>query len=233
MKKPIVLIFLISLLKFSEGQTVLLQVDQTKETINTERGPNLKRYHQFILRGAFLASDDFSGGRIIYGSSANLSFSFRKKYKIGSVYSLGFDIDNQYTDYKLKQEKGKILPDTILNDISERLDYYTLGVGFYQRFNFDPGRGNFLGFFLDMGIMGEWNYSIKDISKNKLSDGSVLKEVKRNLPYVNALGAKLYSRIGFGRSAFYGSYRLTELFKPSYNYPDLPRFVLGLEIAVF
>jgi hypothetical protein len=233
MKTPITLLFFVLLLKFSGGQTVLLQVDRTKDNINLERGPNLKRHHQFVLRGGFLASNDYEGARIKYGSSVNLSFSFRKKYKIGSVYSLGFDIDNQYTDYKLKQEKGKVLPDTIINDISERLDYYTLGAGFYQRINFDPGRGNFLGFFLDLGVMGEWYYSIKDISKNKLTDGSTLKEVKKSLPYVNMVGAKIYSRIGFGRSAFYGSYRITDLFKADYNYPDLPRFVLGLELAVF
>jgi hypothetical protein len=146
---------------------------------------------------------------------------------------LGFEVEGQFTDYKLKQEKGKILPDTIINNISGRLDYYSIGVGFYNRFNFDPQRGNYIGNYLDVGIIGYWDFSIKEISKNKLADGTTNRSSVKNLAYVNDLNAKLYSRLGFGHGSIYGSYRLTDLFKPSWNYPDLPRLILGIEFGLY
>lgn len=232
--KQIKLFFGILLLSFStKAQTVLLNVDRNNEQKITERGPNLKKFTHIIFHAGLLASQDKPGAQIIYGGSLNLALGIRKKYKITPFYSLGFDIQNQYTDYKLKQVKGKILPDTVINNISGRLDYYSSGFGFYNRINFDPRRGNFLGAFLDLGIMGEWYYSIKSVSKNKRTDGTILKSVVRNLPYVNNLDAKIYARIGFSHFSLFGSYRLTELFKTSFNYPDLPRLILGMELAIF
>ncbi len=217
----------------ASSQTILLEVDRGNELKNTTHGQNLKIFNQGFIRTGMLASNDFEGAQIIYGSSVNLAIGFRKKYKISGFYSMGFEIESEYTDYKLKQEKGKMVPDTIINNISERLDYYSLGLGFYQRFNFDPGRGNFLGSFLDIGISGQWHYSIKDISKNNQPDGTVVKNVTKKLPFVDYVDAKAYARLGFSKVSLYGSYRLTDLFKPSWNFPDMPRVVLGLELSFF
>jgi hypothetical protein len=185
------------------------------------------------LRAGFIASPDKPGARIYYGPSVNLAMGIRRKYKITSFYSLGYDIETQYTTYKFRQQKGKIVPDTVVNNISGRLDILSTGLGFYNRFNFDPGRGNFLGTFLDLGINGSWEFSVKAISKNKRDDGTVVKTSVRHLPYINNLNAKVYARIGFSHLSVYGSYRLTDLFKPSYNYPEMPRIIAGVELAIF
>ena len=217
----------------TKAQTVLLNVNTNNQEKMLEKGPNLKKFSHIFIHVGLLTSHDMPGARIIYGSSVNLAFGVRKKYKISPLYSLGFEIEQQYTDYKLKQEKGKIFPDTILNNISGRLDYNSLCGGFYNRFNFDTRRGNFLGAFLDIGILGEWHYSIKSISKNKQIDGTILKSVVRNLPYLNNLESKLFVRIGFSHCSLFCSYRITELFKTSSNFPELPRLITGLEFAVF
>lgn len=228
----IIILFLFACIK-TGAQTVLLNVDRSTETRPLEFGPNLKRFTHFMIRGGIIASPDKPGARIVYGGSVNLAFGIRRKIKISSVYALGFDIENDYTDYKFKQEKGKVVPDTIINNVSGRLDYSTLGFGIYNRINFDPGRGNFLGTFLDIGIMGEWHYSIKSISKNDMNNGTLAKVTVKHLKYVYNTNAKVYCRLGFSRISLYASYRLLELFKPSYNYPDLPRIVAGIDLAVF
>lgn len=231
MKKAALLIFLFAGLS-ANSQTVLLNVDRKSEGRISDRGPNLKRFTHFFLRGGVFVSEDKAGARIIYGPSVNLAFGVRKKFKISNIYSLGYEIENQYTDYKFKQEKGKTVPDTVINDVG-RLDYSSIALGFYNRFNFDPGRGNFFGKFLDIGIVGEFHYSIKSIVKNDQPDGTLDKTITRHLKYVNNANAKVYARIGYSHLSLFASYRLLEIFKPSYGYPDLPRIVAGIDLAIF
>jgi hypothetical protein len=177
-------------------------------------------------------SGDKPGARIIYGPSVNLGFGMRFKYKVSNIFSLGYEIENQFADYKLRQEDGKILPDTIQNDMA-RFDFSSLSVGFFNRFNFDPSRGNFLGTFLDIGIAGEVHYSIKYITKNDGPDGTLLKTTLRHLNYANGFNAKAFARLGFSHFSLFASYRILDIFKSSYNYPDLPRVAAGIDLAVF
>jgi hypothetical protein len=230
MRSKLILIF--SIMCFSAAaQTVLLNVDSNTELPETEFGPNLKKFTHFYFRGGFLASADKPGAEIRYGSSVNLSFGLRKKYKISPVYSLGFELEYEYTDYKMKQVEGKILPDTVINNISQRLDYSTLAFGFFNRINFDPSRGNFMGTYLDIGILGEFHYSINSISKNDLPDGTQQKIVTGNLDYTNNTNAKVIARLGYSHISLYGSYRLLDLFDS--GYPDLPRVIVGIELSLY
>ena len=224
--------FLFLLISFSSvGQTVLLDVDKASELRISETGQNLKKFTHMFLRFGLVSGEDKPGARVEYEGSVNIALGVRKKFKIGSVYSLGFEIETQFTDYKLKQ--GKILPDTNINNISGRMDYYSLGLGFYNRFNFDPDRGNFIGTYLDIGAIYQWDFSVKEISKNELPDGTISRTSVKNLGYTKDFSAKIYSRIGFGHFALYGSYRITDLFKTSSQFPDLPRLILGVEFGLY
>ena len=216
-----------------QSQTVLLDVDRKQEQRRPESGPNTKAFSHAFFRFGEAASGDFEGARIVYGSSLSLAMGFRKKHKISRALSAGYDLELSYTDYKLLQRKGKTLPDSILFNKSERLDFVGPGLGFFTRINFDPKRGNYLGNYLDLGIAGVWNVSIKRITKNKLQDGTLVKTIIKNLPYVNDIDAKAFIRIGKNHFSLYASYRFTEYFKSSYNYPDLPRVVIGIEAAAF
>ena len=233
MKTLLITIFLASMITFAGAQTVLLQKEPENETLQKETGPNYRKFNHLYIRGGLLASSDKPGARIVYGTSVNLGFGMRKKYKINSVYSLGFDFEFQYTDYKLRQRSGKIVPDTLLNNIAERIDYSTFGVGFFNRFNLDPDRGNFMGVFFDVGIMGELNYSIKTISKNKLPDGTIEKVVLRKLPFTNTWNSKLFARFGYSHGSVFASYRLMDLFDEKFDYPDMPRLIVGIELGIF
>lgn len=217
----------------ARAQTVLLHADQKEEAMirTNSRGENLRRFSHVFIRVGEVVSSDFAGARIIYGSSVDLSFGFRKKYKIGTVYSLGWEIEGVYTDFKLKQEIGKVFPDSLKNK-AERLDVSTIGLTFFNRINFDPGRGNRIGKYLDIGI----NASFADasrINKNDLPDGSKTKGVQTQLPYLNHFSSCVNVKLGSGHFAIYASYRITDLIKNTYNYPDLPRMTAGLEVGLY
>lgn len=216
----------------ANAQTVLLNVDRSKETTKEEWGPNLKKFSHIYVRGAFAASADNEGARIVYGSSVNLALGVRTKIKVSPVYSPGYDIEFQYSGFRLRQEEGKFFPDTIINNVS-RLDYSSLTIGFLNRINFDPGRGNFLGTFMDIGISGDFHLSIRNISKNELPDGTKIETTLRNLKYPNNTAVKVFFRIGYSHLSLYASYRLTKIFKPSAGYPELPRVIAGLDLALF
>jgi hypothetical protein len=233
MRKKIFYVILFTLFSTcSFAQTVLLNVDRPNENKEETHGPNLKKFSHLFIRGGILISKDKAGARIIYGPSVNLAFGVRRKYKISPAYSMGYEIETQYTDYKFRQENEKFFPDTVINNISQRLDYSALSIGYYNRINLDPSRGNFLGTFIDAGISGSWDFSIKTISKNKLNDGTVKKITVRHLPYVNNFNAKVFARIGFSHISVFISYRLTDLFTSS-AYPDMPRIITGFDLAVF
>ena len=113
------------------------------------------------------------------------------------------------------------------------MNYGNLGLGFFSRFNFDPHRGNFLGTFLDLGIVGNWHLGTHEFTENKLSNGTTVTKSISDLDYVKKLSSSAYVRIGFSHVSVYGSYRLTDLFKDAYKYPDLPRLVIGIELSAF
>lgn len=214
----------------TSAQTVLLSVDKDGEKI-IQRGPNLKKHLQFYFHFGFVAGSDNPGAGIIYGNSIDLAFGIRKRHKINPIYSIGFEAEFARLSYKLNQTTEKFFPDTILYN-SQSLRNFSLGLGVFNRFNFDPHRGNFLGTFLDIGIMGRWDFGYYEYTRNKLPNGTKEAKSISNLSYVNNHDAKAYARLGFSHGSIYTSYRLTSLFKTSYNYPDLPRLVVGLELSV-
>ena len=231
MKQNSLILLLVIVSLSSTAQTILLSVDNTSEKA-IEVGPNLKRHNQLFFRFGFIEGKDKPGARIIFGKSTDFAFGFRKRYKISSLYSLGFETELQARNYKFKQTVEKTFPDTIISK-SQSLNYVNLGLGFFNRFNFDPHRGNFLGTFLDIGIVGSWHFSTHEFSENKLSNGTTETKMIGDLAYVKKLSASVYTRIGFSHVSIFSSYRLTELFKETNKYPDLPRLVLGIELSAF
>ncbi len=231
MKKKFLILWLVVLSFSSAAQTVLLAVDNTNDK-TAELGPNLTRHNQIFFRLGLVEGSDKPGARIVYGKSTDFAFGFRKRYKISSLYSLGFETEFQSRSYKFKQTAEKFFPDTMINK-SQSLNYGNLGLGFFNRFNFDPHRGNFLGTFLDLGIVGSWHFGTHEAAENKLSNGTTETKMITDLDYVKKLSASAYARVGFSHVSIYGSYRLTDLFKNTHKYPDLPRLVVGIELSVF
>ncbi len=224
----VVLFFMMTSL---HAQTVLLHVDRATDSIPSKHGQNMPRYiYPFIKLGWVLGPDE-KGARISYGNSIDFAFGIKKKYKVGSIYSFGWEAQLDYQVFKMVQDSGKIVPNPIQNK-TERLDFSALRIGFFNRFNLDPDRGNTLGTFVDIGVSGEWNYTVRNIIKNDLLNGSKVSSAIKNQPYYTDLNAYGELRFGLGRLAFYGTYRFTDLFRPRFNFPELPRLIAGFELSL-
>ena len=229
-----VTLLLLSLLAFTRpasAQTMLLHVDRAVDSLPQRTGPNLSRFSHLYVQAGFVAGPDEAGARIKYGNSMDFAIGFRKKYKLGSLYSFGWELELRGMNYRLVQDSGKVVPNNFLND-RERLSLSVVQLGVYQRINFDPLRGNHMGTYLDLGVSAGYQVLQNNV-RNKLPDGSVVNASITKVPYDNNFGAMLNARIGRGHVALYGSWRLTDVFKSSYDFPELPRLTVGLEIGLF
>lgn len=215
---------------FGFAQQVLLEQDATFDTIAPTRGPNRANFSHFYISYGVPISDVHTGAEILTGKSFDFDFGYRYKRKISNFYALGFEIYYKVQDFNMKQDSGKIVPDTILHD-KERLRFNNLGVGLYNRFNFGK-RGDLVGNFLDIGVYGSWTYRLAHITKDELPNGNKVRTHTRGLNYYEPINYGVIVRLGFNRYVFYGAYRLSDLFEQSYNYPELPFISAGIQIGM-
>lgn len=208
-------------------------MDKQKETAFREekKGENLSRFDQLFFNFGAVFPPDQIGAPIVFGSSVELSFGYRFKYKVNGVYSLGWEADLGWIDYKLKQSKEKYFPDTTINKV-ERFDVSSLGITFFNRFNFDPGRGNTIGRYVEIALRARYSY-YELMRKNDLPDGSHLKSINSRLPYTLPLQTVASVRLGSGHFALYANYRLSEIFRARFNYPSLPALTAGIEVGLY
>ena len=53
-----------------------------------------------------------------------------------------------------------------------------------------------------------------------------------HLKYYEPFNYGVLARFGINRYVIYANYRLSDLFKSSYNYAELPRLTLGVQIGL-
>lgn len=233
MKKTIQIVFLIFVICSMNGyaQTILLKVDQGKDS-TFNKGPNTEKFTHFFLKFGFALPPDQEQSRVVFENSVYTSFGLRVKYKISKLYSMGWELQSEFSDWKIKQNKSKTFPDTLTYWSVQRFDVGTFAVSYFNRFNFDPKRGNTLGTFFDIGIMGKYDYSMVQVDKRDVSVGDATTRTD-NLTYTNKLQSDLFARIGKGRVSLWTAYRITDLFKSSFGFKELPRAVAGIEVGLY
>ncbi len=227
------LLFVIALFFYSlqnSAQTVLLNVDRTNERVY-DRGPNQKKFTQAFIKFGFVIPPDEEGARIKYGGSVSCGFGVRKKFKVSSLYSLGWEIQIEFTDYKLKQDSTKIFSAGKYYD-TQRIDVTSLGVGVFNRLNLDPQRGNYMGYYLDLGLTGRAAFSTKEVYKYNVGYGDATVKVN-HLNYANYFHADAFVRMGLSRLSVWATYRISNLFKEKAKLPELPRIIVGIELGLY
>jgi len=106
-------------------------------------------------------------------------------------------------------------------------------MGVYNRFNFDPHRGNFLGTYADVGITAEWDFTVRTVTRDVLPGDEKIKLIAKHFDYVNAFSSRIFLRAGKNKVVAYGAYRFTDHFKSSSGIPELPRLIAGIELNIF
>ena len=231
------------------AQKVLLEQNVSEDSVKKTFGPNLKYFGHFYGGFGLIAGPAEAGSKIRYFISHEFLLGYRFKYKVGKVYALGLDATVTFQSVFLKQEDGKTLPTTAMYD-SEKLKFTNIGLGFYNRFNWDK-RGNYVGNFIDLGVYGNWmpfKTHVYEDDQIFLLTGplNAVKEIKvreTGLNYIADFNYGLLSRIGFNRYVLYGTYRLSDLFNTGYwvtgvdgnnlfDFAELPRISIGFQIGI-
>ncbi len=213
------------------SQEILLEQNVKADTIRPTRGPNLKHFVQGYIGLGFPVFTNEDVNFTKFGASSAIDFGVRYKRKLASHFAVGLDMGASLAGYKIKQDDGKSVPDTIINE-KEKFQINTIMGSAYMRINVGR-RGNYIGNYLDLGVFGGWNCVKKHKTINDNTDGEKVKVVTSGLKYVDNFSYGLLTRLGSGRYALTAGYRLSDIFEASYDLPELPRLTIGVEIGIF
>ena len=203
------------------------------------RGPASKHYfHPYISFGMIPDMGENSRTQINTLLSNEYSVGLRYKRKVLSFYQIGLDLSGRFLQYRIKAAgaaPGEQNPfHEFWDDGKQNLRTNSLGLEFYNRLR--AGKGNNLGYYIDIGIRGDWNYMNKHVIRSRYDKSENfagrVKNVNRKLAYMEATSLSVSGRIGLKKTIFYGSYRLTDLFKDNYPIPELPVMIFGVQRAI-
>ena len=203
---------------------------------STDRHPNSKHFsHLFIGVGFALGEQTKDGSDIIYGKSHSFDVGWLYKYKISERFNIGVDLYYNYQVFHLKQDSSKTLPNNMLHN-KERLIVNQMNGDVFLRIRLKRSP-MLMGKFIDIGGYGGYVVNSKIITLDKLpapnSYGSKEVETTHNkLNFVEPLQYGAFTRLGFGHIVFTFRYRLTNLFKSTYNFAEMPVYNLGVRIGL-
>jgi hypothetical protein len=229
--RKIITIILLSISLGAFAQDILLQQNVKADTIRPTRGPNLRNFTQGYVGIGFPMYTNEALNYTKRGTSIAFDFGLRYKRRITNYLAAGLDLGINTASYKIKQKSPKTVPDTVIND-KEKIQISSLLSSGYVRINVGR-RGNYIGNYLDLGAYGGWNFQKKHKTTNENKDGEKVRESTTRLKYVETLSYGLLARIGISRFALTAQYRLSDIFNSSYEMPELPRLIVGVEVGLF
>ncbi|MDD3877963.1 MAG: hypothetical protein PHT69_15180 [Bacteroidales bacterium] len=212
------------------AQSVLMYEDVSADTIVPKRGANRLHFTHWYFNFGVFADKAEKGAETKYVSTNHLDMGLRYKLRVCNFYAIGTDLSVSTYNFRLKQNGDKTLPDTVIND-KEKYNLSLMTLGFYNRFNFGK-RGNMIGKFLDIGVHGQWHMGLSHYTKNEMPNGNIVQVTTSKLKYYEQFGWGLHARLGVNRWVLSASYRMSDLFKPQDNLPELPRLSLGIQVGL-
>ena len=218
----------------ARAQQVLVQANVADDTVKTSVGPNRRYFGHFYLSYGLVAGPSGPGAALRYGArSSELRGGGRLKFRLSQAFALNFDLGYAYQRYDLAQQAGKILPSPVLHR-QEALGLHQLYAETSLRLNAGR-RGNAVGRYVDLLATGGWVALSSHSTEDDPGPGiGAVETTESGLPYVRRWTGAVGARLGIDRYAVVGRYRLSSTFGPGYAaWPELPPWVLGLEIGLF
>ncbi len=239
MKKIILLAFLISGFIYPNfAQQTLLEENPETLYKASKWGKNRTHYTHFYFGfGSVVDQPESEHLKIVPGLSNQTMFGMRYKLKFWNFYAWGLDLNWSYNRQFIKQNNQNLFPDSLTHR-KEIFAYHTLGMEYYNRFNFGK-RGNMIGNYLDLGVWGNWMFSPKhvvwDTHQEPLLGATKSKTTFTSLNYVTDMHWGVGARIGFNRWVIYGKYRMSDLLNSKFENPKIEpsKLVVGVEIGFF
>ncbi|GAB4249381.1 MAG: hypothetical protein Kow0079_02030 [Vicingaceae bacterium] len=211
------------------------QINKTKDE-SSDRHPNSIHFSHWYIGGGFIfGSSEGKGGEVTPLGNNYFEMGFRYKFKIAEAIAIGADVSYFNYWFKLKQDSSKVLPTNDIND-KEKLKFNSLILSPYLRIKY-KSNGDMMGKFIDLGGYFGYMYKSKHYTYNKHdianeAGGSNTETYNNNLVFTEDLVYGLNTRIGLGHFILTAKYRLSDLFKEDYIFPELPRFMVGIEVGL-
>ncbi|GGF09958.1 hypothetical protein [Hymenobacter cavernae] len=219
----------------AQAQRVLLRADVAEDTTRTRSGPNRAYFgHLYLGYAPVVGRASGPGAELRFGRSGELQVGVRNKFRLTQTLALGADLRYARLVYHLEQNDQKIVPTTTRYE-RERLTLSQLQGEAFVRLNAGR-RGNAVGRYLDLLGWGGWVLGSAHYYQEPASAGAKKRKVtERGLGYMSRWPYGVGARLGSGRLAVVGRYRLSNTFvgEAKNRYPELPRWTVGLELGWF
>ena len=218
----------------ARAQQVLVQANVAEDTVKTTYGPNRRYFAQAYLGYGLVAGPAGAGAAVRYGStSRELQAGGRFKRRFSQALALTVDARYAHLRYELSQNDQKTVPSAAQHRY-ESLGLHQLQADLGLRLNVGH-RGNVLGRYLDLLAWGGWVAGSSHRTEDAPAPGiGRVETIETGLPYLRRWRSGVGGRVGLGRLALAARYRLSPMFEAGYAaWPELPRWVLGLEVGVF
>ena len=218
----------------AQAQQVLVQANVADDTLKTALGPNRRYFGHLYIGYGLVAGAAGRGAALKYGPpSSELRGGGRFKVRLSQLLALNLDLGYSYLRYDLAQNALKTVPTPALHR-RERLNAHQLYSEISLRLNAGR-RGNAIGSYLDLLASSGWVAATSHTTEDTPNPGiGSVATTEYGLPYLRRWTSTVGARFGFDRYAFAARYRVSPVFGAGYAaWPELPRWVLGVEVGLF
>lgn len=215
------------------AQQVLVQGNVAEDTVKNSFGPN-RHYFGHLYLGYGLLAGAAPGANIRQGlHSAELRAGGRLKIRFTQALAATVDLGYGYLRYDLAQNGQKMVPNAELHR-RETLGLHRLYSEVGLRLNYGR-RGNAVGSYLDLLASGGWVAGTSHTTEDDPGPGiGSVETTEYGLTYLRRWTTGVGARLGFDRYALTARYRTSAAYTSGYTaWPELPRWVLGVEVGLF
>jgi hypothetical protein len=219
----------------AQAQQVLVEANVADDTIKTTFGPNRRYFgHAYASYGLLAGASGGGGVQLRYGpGSLEAQLGGRLKRRLSQTLALNLDLRYAYQQFRMLQNAQKTVPSPALHQ-SESLSLHHIQSELSLRLNAGR-RGNVIGRYLDLLAYGGWVARTSHTTEDEPGPGiKFVETTESGLPYLRRWTGGVGARLGSDRYALVTRYRLNPVFRPQYAaFPELPRWVIGLELGWF
>jgi hypothetical protein len=218
----------------ARAQQVLVQANVANDTLKSTFGPNRRWFGHGYLGLGLVVGPAAPGAALRSGAaSAEARVGGRLKLRLGQSVAICGDLAYAYLRYELAQEAGKLVPGPAQHE-REYLALHQVAAEGAVRLNYGR-RGNTVGGYLDLLAGGSWAIATRHTTEDVPAPGiKSVETTEGGLPYLRRFGGSAGARLGLDRYAVVARYRFSPAFAPGYAaWPELPRWVVGLEVGLF
>ena len=218
----------------AQAQRPLLSTDVAVDTARQTYGPNRRHFRHLYVAYLPVLGQAGRGAQLRPWASAELAVGLREKLQLLGPLAIGADVRYVFVRYGLAQKADKVLPDARLHH-REALLLHRIDLEGWARLRFGR-RGNTVGHYLDLGGWGGWVAATAHHTEDEPNNARAkrISTTETGLPYLRRWSYGVGGRLGSQRIALTARYRLSDTFRPAWMgvYPELPRWLVGVEIGV-